>query len=380
MTSACSLLGLIGVCIALGYWGYSQHDMAAWDAALRETLAHVEKVEDCTIPRPDLDGKPVFLTGPVQTETALGDPEFNIPAEPRLALVRRVEYRRWVCYTEDEKYWDDKEQEWKTKTRLCHRAEWVSEEKCNEFLSDVEGTDEPMAATIPELDVTASCATLGAYTLGVNLVAKVARGKLVTITPAESYTVPEPWQGRAVLHRRDLYITAPGHTPDPDKPCIGDVRVSWYDVAAPQECGILCGVKGGELVPYMAGDRAVEIVCGSEPQGMEKKLAERKEKEAEDSAIAFLAVSGALVLSFRLLLFWGEARDTAFWANARLANMWIFSCYLALVSVTLLLALVWIDTRVLVASCALGGSIALHIGYTIWRRYCLRAAGSMVQP
>ncbi|XP_048879153.1 transmembrane protein 43 isoform X2 [Brienomyrus brachyistius] len=322
-------------------------------ASLNEGLSKVVPLNPASEPDFLNNNKLVHLSAVLQTSQSLHDPNYRIEVKA-VKLKREVEMYQWVEHQESRDYQEDGET--KTETTYTYTTEWRSEVINSRNFDKEIGHVNPSAMAVESVTVVASDVWVGSLSLSKGLVDKISnfqRLHLGTLSPDPFLTV----------HGDYFY-----HTAQPNRPEVGDVRVSFsyaglsgegtYPGPA-QMVSVVAMQKDGRLVPYKttSGDH-IEILYLEELSAQE--VFEREHQmnsmmtwalRAAGWALMFLGISLATRIVHTLVDWLPLVRDVVN-IGLRLFALCV-SCSLSLLTI----AAGWLFYRPLVA----GGIAALAL-------------------
>src|SRR5271163_2586594 len=256
-----ALFGILFVAISfiLLYWneGRAVYAIAALDQAARQVV----EIDAAAID-PNADGKPVHLTGWMETSAPARDPIFGVGGDGLLRLSRKVEMFQW----EEEK------------TTRSHKSAGVSETTETTYSYRKKWSDHPFDSTrfheasnhrnspmpVESTTINADGVRLGAYRIAPALLQEVT-----AFTPFEPETAPAGYQkiGEVLYRGREI-----------DNPAVGDLRVSFRAVPA-QTMTVVAALAAGGLMPFhgVNGYRIALASTGALSAG--EMFREKKHKE-----------------------------------------------------------------------------------------------------
>lgn len=233
---------------------------------------------------PANDGRLVHLTGLATTAETLTDPAFDVSANA-LKLTRSVEMYQWKESSSSE-----------TRTKLGGGQDTVTtytyDKAWSEEAIDSSGFQEPdghqNTSDMPyDSDSwTADRATLGAFVLPADLVAKLGDGDAIPVPDSAAR------DGRRIQADR-LYIGK-----DPDAPAVGDVRIR-FTALEPQTVSVIAAQSGDTLAPYTGAGKPIAMAS----VGTHSAEAMFADAKAENTLILwFVRVLGYLLMAFGFVL------------------------------------------------------------------------------
>jgi hypothetical protein len=169
------------------------------------------------------DGQLVFVSGPVQITRPARDAQFNVGANA-VALVRKVEMFQWHEVRGTIRSYD---------------LDWVDHPVDSSSFVQPDGHGNPGPFPFDGGRFDSPDVRVGGFRLGPKLVDGIAG--IEDFTP-DLKALPANMAATFQVHDGTLVTSA-----DPDHPRLGDLRVSWMQIA-PQFLTVLARVEGGELV------------------------------------------------------------------------------------------------------------------------------------
>ncbi|XP_023699025.1 transmembrane protein 43 isoform X2 [Paramormyrops kingsleyae] len=321
--------------------------------SLNEGLSKVVPLNPASEPDFLNNNKLVHLSAVLQTSQPLHDPNYRIEVKA-VKLKREVEMYQWVEQQESRDYQEDGET--KTETTYTYTTEWRSEVINSRNFDKEIGHVNPSAMAVESVTVVAPDVWVGSLSLSKGLVDKINNFQRLHLGPLS----PDPF---LTVHGDYFY-----HTAQPNRPEVGDVRVSFsyaglsgeetYPGSA-QMVSVVAMQKDGQLVPYKttSGDH-IEILYLEELSAQE--VFEREHQmnsmktwalRAAGWALMFLGISLATRIVHTLVDWLPLVRDVVN-IGLRLFALCV-SCSLSLLTI----AAGWLFYRPLVA----GGIAALAL-------------------
>ncbi|HEX7130130.1 MAG TPA: TMEM43 family protein [Rhodanobacteraceae bacterium] len=173
-------------------------------------------------PGPSSDGQLVFVSGPVQIAAPARDGQFNVSADA-VALVRKVEMFQWHEVNGAIRSYD---------------VDWVDHPVDASGFVQPEGHENPGPFPFDGERFDSRDVRVGGFRLGPKLVDGIPG--VEDFTP-DLKSVPANMSATFQVHDDTLVTSA-----DPDHPRLGDLRVSWMQIA-PKNLTVLARARGGEL-------------------------------------------------------------------------------------------------------------------------------------
>ncbi|MES1241900.1 MAG: TMEM43 family protein [Acidobacteriota bacterium] len=250
---------------------------------------------------PANEGKLVHVSGPVSTDGPVADDELGVQADG-IKLLRNVEMYQWV---EEEKSETRKKLGGgeETVTTYTYSKEWKGEPVNSSSFHESSGHENPGAFPIDSVTFTADPVRAGAFTLSEEQLGHLNDAKDLPLADNAQVTLPASLQGARVA-KGVIYAGA-----DPGSPQLGDVRVSFQEVA-PSTVSLVGVQTGQSFAPYQAeaGDTVLLVDEGTH-------TAQEMFKSAQDAnkvltwilrGGGFLAMFLGLVLVFRPISVLGD--------------------------------------------------------------------------
>ncbi|MGH8211904.1 MAG: TMEM43 family protein [Rhodanobacteraceae bacterium] len=221
-TLATAIAGAIVVAVALLLVGFTEHAdrlrVMGEDALGGFVLSGSEAK-----PGAVSDGRLVFVSGDTQITKSALDPQFNISAEA-VALVRKVEMFQWHEINGGRRSYDQ---------------DWVDHPVDASKFSQPAGHENPGAFPFLGARFDSADVRVNGFQLGAKLVSEIAG---VEEFAPDFHALPPNLAATFQAHN-DALVTSV----DPEHPRIGDLRVSWMQIA-PKDLTVLARAQGGVLV------------------------------------------------------------------------------------------------------------------------------------
>ena len=212
---------------------------------LREAQGQVVEMVDISNIDPSFEGKLIHATGLPATADSLVDSQFKVGVRG-IALHRQAEYYQWVEHSSTQTK-DKIGGAQETTTTYTYELEWTSSpvNSANFHDPDYKG-ENSVKQNVDDLDLYAKDVSFGAYKLNPSQIASIGGA------------VPLPVDGDSNV----IYIGE-----DPNKPDIGDVRITFTKVL-PAQISIVAAVTGNTFQPYTAknGKQFSALRMGDVPQ------------------------------------------------------------------------------------------------------------------
>lgn len=238
---------LIPLAVMVLYWNEGRA-VDAFTALNAGAAAVVQAKSDGPVD-PALEGKLVHLTGAANAGKGIADPQFGIGSANALRVMRNVQMYQWSEETKSESSTEVGGTK-TTKKTYTYTKKWSDTAIDSTKFKKSDGHVNPkMAITSQNTDNTA--ATLGGYTLGKPLLAKLRSNEPLPVDPAR----PAPQGFRA---ESGGYYWGQGNEGSPQ---IGDYKVSFTMVPA-GTLSVVGGVNGGILTSF-TGKNNFEIAMAT---------------------------------------------------------------------------------------------------------------------
>lgn len=247
------LVGLILFFVAIPLLFWNEGRSVKTYRSLKEGAAAVTTIPVDSVNAAQ-EGTLVHLTGQATTESVLNDQDFGI-SDNAIKLSRRVEMYQWV---------EEKDSETKKKlgggeetvTTYRYEKEWSDDDIDSGDFKHPEGHINPSEWTWTSEEWVASPVRVGAFELSDGLVSQIDNYEDYD---AKAETLPESLRERVKSRMGGYYVGA-----DPEKPEVGDLRVS-FSVVRSGPVSIVARQEGSVLKSYQtkAGD-AIEMLSTGE--------------------------------------------------------------------------------------------------------------------
>ncbi|MFO0818030.1 MAG: TMEM43 family protein [Pirellulales bacterium] len=194
------------------------------------------------------EGKPVHLTGDTASDAVLADDAFGL-AVPGIKLRRKVEMYQWE-EEEESKTREKVGGGTETTTTYRYSLTWSKDRIDSSRFHASKGHENPTLRYATMLQ-TADPVTMGAFTLSSGLVEQIDNYASLPVADQLKFS-PED-AAVAVVKGETVYLpTSPGTTkPDPDKPQLGDLRISW-EIAKPAAASLIARQVQATFEPWQA--------------------------------------------------------------------------------------------------------------------------------
>lgn len=302
------------------------------------------------------DGKLVHVTGEATTKEQLSDSAFGVSASA-LVLRRQVEMFQWR---------EDKKSETKKKvgggeetiTDYTYREDWASEpidSSSFKVKKDHENPSMPYEAT----SFVAKEAKIGGFALPERLVKQINKEEPLPATDELLAKAPDDVKGKLSVHEGKAFLGK-----HPDRPSIGDVRVT-YSVVKPTTVSVVAVQRAGTFEPYpsKAGDDVELLQLGS-------ASADAMFKSAQESnatmtwilrVLGFILIGVGFYLVFRPLETFADV--IPFIGNLIGAGLALFAILISFAISAITISIAWLFYRPLIGAlllvCGLGGAALL---------------------
>ncbi|KAL2091586.1 hypothetical protein ACEWY4_013849 [Coilia grayii] len=216
-------------------------------ASLDEGLSQVVSLDPYSALTPQYHNHLVHLSAKLRTAQALHDPNYRVALQA-VKLKRHVEMYQWVEYQESRDYVEDGEQ--KSETTYTYNTEWKSEVINSRNFDKEIGHMNPSAMAVESVTVVAPEVWVGPFSLSKGFVEQINNFQTLSLV------------GLPLSHV-DPFLTVDGdyfyHTPNPRRPEVGDVRVSFSYAGlsgegtwpGPAQTVSIVGMqKGEQLMPF----------------------------------------------------------------------------------------------------------------------------------
>ncbi len=336
---------LLPISVVLLFWNEGRTVTTAM--SLKEGAAAVVSVDADSV-RSANEKKLIHLSGEVLAGEAVRDPIFGLTAQA-LRLVRVVEMYQWKenRKSESRKKLGGSEE---TVTRYTYEKTW-SEKRIDS--SDFKHPGEhanPAEMPVPAVTVICPKATLGAFQIPAQIIARMEGGELLTPTAESLAQLPPNWKAKAKLNGQSVYLGA-----DEAAPAIGDTRVT-FKALKPGTFSILAQQTGDTLAPYptKAGREIERVESG-------QKTAELMFQHAKSENVYLtwgLRLGGFALMLFGFTLILNPlsvfADVVPFFGGIVGVGTGLISAVLAFAGSLIVIAIAWLAVRPL-----LGGALLL---------------------
>jgi len=250
------LFGIILLPLSIVLHSWNEGRAVTTARSLKEGAAAVVSVQSDAV-LPANEGKLIHLSGEVRSSEAVSDPLFGLSAEA-LKLIRVVEMYQW----KESKHSDTRKKLGggeETVTRYTYEKAWSDREIDSSDFKEASGHQNPAKFPFPGTTTISSKATLGAFGIPADIIAKMSGESVLMPTSDCVKRLPENLNVNARLHGESVYFGA-----DPEAPAIGDARVT-FKVVKPATFSILAKQQANSLAAYQtkAGREIERVESGS---------------------------------------------------------------------------------------------------------------------
>ncbi|XP_010879266.2 transmembrane protein 43 [Esox lucius] len=182
-------------------------------SSLEEGLSQVVSLHPHSRPQENNNNRLVHLTAPLRTLQPLHDPNYRVAVQA-VKLKRQVEMYQWVEYSESRDY--EEGGETKTETTYNYNTEWKAELINSRNFDKEIGHINPSAMAVESVTVVAPDVQVGPFFLSKGIVDQIENFQTLSL---KGIPDPEPF----LTVDEDYFY----HTPNPRRPEVGDVRVSF---------------------------------------------------------------------------------------------------------------------------------------------------------
>lgn len=250
-------------------------------------------------------GEFVSVTGPINTDSTVGDPDFVAPGN-FITLSRNAEMYAWVEESHSETR-DKVGGGTETVTTYTYELQWTSNPQDASQFEQPEGHSNP-AMTVDSGSWSAPRATIGAWPLtteaaaGQCFLGAACRGlpSGTTVNPSTLTLLGAASTGRA--QGDHIYL---GNA-NPTSPVVGDIRLSWSALPTGGTVTAFGGVDNGQLVPFTMGEESMLRVMSGDRAGAIQTL----EREYKLKGRIFLIV-GFLMMWIGMNMVFGPLQAIA---------------------------------------------------------------------
>jgi hypothetical protein len=341
------LFGIILLPLSIILHSWNEGRAVTTARSLKEGAAAVVSVQSDAV-LPDNEGKLIHLSGEVRSSDAVSDPIFGLSTEA-LKLTRVVEMFQW----KESKHSDSRKKlggGQETVTRYTYEKAWSEKEIDSSNFKETSGHQNPAKFPFPGTTTITSKATLGAFGIPADIIAKMGGGSALMPTSDCVKRLPENLNVKARLHGESVYFGA-----DPEAPVIGDARVT-FKAVKPAVFSILARQQANSLAAYQtkAGREIERVESGS--ISAEQMF---KHAESENALMTWaLRFAGFIVMLIGFSLLLNPLKVLAdvvpFFGSIVGFGTGLVSLILAFTGSLVVIAVAWLAVRPL-----LGGSLLL---------------------
>ncbi|KAL0978060.1 hypothetical protein UPYG_G00165420 [Umbra pygmaea] len=181
--------------------------------SLDEGLSQVVSLHPSSSPLEHNNQHLVHLTAPLRTWQPLHDPNYRVTVQA-VKLKRQVEMYQWVEYSESRDYEEGGES--KTETTYNYNTEWKAEVINSRNFDKEIGHTNPSAMAVESVTVVAADSQVGPFFLSKGIVDQIENFQTLSL---QGLPDSDPF---LTVYEDYFY-----HTPNPRRPEVGDVRVSF---------------------------------------------------------------------------------------------------------------------------------------------------------
>ena len=230
---------LLPLSVMLHFW--NEDRAVVTEKSLKEGAASVISVPADSIV-PGNQGKLIHLSGDVAAGEAIHDALFKVSA-PALRLVRHVEVYQWKEDKTEEthdKLGGGKE----TVTKYNYTKTWSDKPIDSANFKHPEEHTNPTSFPVTTATVLSSKATLGAFKIPQDLIAKMQGGEPLSVSGEALAPLPPDLKSKAKIAGDGVYLGG-----NPEGPMVGDERIS-FQALNPGTFSFLAQQSGDTLAPY----------------------------------------------------------------------------------------------------------------------------------
>lgn len=234
------LFGIVMVPISIVVLFWNEGRAVTTANSLKEGAASVISVPADSV-SPTNERKLIHLSGEVLAGEVIRDPVFSISATA-LRIARQPEMYQWkeTRSSESKKKLGGGED---TVTRYSYDKTWSAKPIDSSAFKHPEDHTNPGAMRVPAATTLSSKATLGAFKVPGEILAKMKGDEPLMPTQECLTNLPPDWKANAKLSGNGVYLGT-----DPKAPEVGDVRVT-FKVLKPSTFSILAQQTGDSLAP-----------------------------------------------------------------------------------------------------------------------------------
>lgn len=368
------IVGIVLVFVAIWFlWG-NEGRAVKTERSLTEGAGLAVTVPSTAV-SPGNEGKLVHTTGTLVIAEPLTDPDFAITASG-VRLTRNVEMYQWV---------ENSEETTRTKlgggtetvTTYTYAKEWKSGRVDSSGFKEA-GHDNP-EPTVQETDIMAPSGTLGAYTVGENVLTQLGDAQPVPITEEQGAAIQQTIGNRPMTISGNQIILGESAT----APAVGDLRVS-YTVVPAGPISVVGAQTGDTFSQFQtkAGDALLMVARGTQTAAAMFKTAQDNNR----TMTWIIRVAGivGLMIGFGLIMApIGVLADVIpFLGSIARLGTGIIGFVLAILIGFLTIALAWFAVRPILSIILIVIALAVVIGFGILgkKKDKARAAAEAANP
>ncbi|XP_067024919.1 transmembrane protein 43-like [Acropora muricata] len=209
-----ALMGILLVITSFPVIYWNEGRAVQTSLSLDEGLKQVFSLQVIDQINPENQNRLVHLTGPLQTQRALSDPEYGV-AVRAVKLRRKVEMYQWVEHTSTSEF--DEGPQKRIETTFSYTKEWKDHVVRSDRFDKPSGHMNPSSFPVTSYTNEADFVQVGAFALSKGLIAKINDFK--PLTPKDLVQTGR----KRYIHDGMFYVSD-----DPFYPSVGDVRVQFY--------------------------------------------------------------------------------------------------------------------------------------------------------
>lgn len=368
------IAGIVLVFVAIWFlWG-NEGRAVKTERSLTEGAGLAVTVPSTAV-SPGNEGKLVHTTGTLVIAEPLTDPDFAITASG-VRLTRNVEMYQWV---------ENKEETTRTKlgggtetvTTYTYAKEWKSGRVDSSGFKEA-GHDNP-EPTVQETDIMAPSGTLGAYTVGENVLTQLGDAQAVPITEEQGAAIQQTIGNRPMNISGNQIILGESAT----APAVGDLRIS-YTVVPAGPISVVGAQTGNTFAQFQtkAGDALLMVARGTQTAAAMFKTAQDNNR----TMTWIIRVAGivGLMIGFGLIMApIGVLADVIpFLGSIARLGTGIIGFVLAILIGFLTIALAWFAVRPVLSIILIVIALAVVIGFGVLgkKKDKARAAAEAANP
>ena len=349
------IAGIVLVFVAIWFlWG-NEGRAVKTERSLTEGAGLAVTVPSTAV-SPGNEGKLVHTTGTLVVAEPLTDPDFAITASG-VRLTRNVEMYQWV---------ENKEETTRTKmgggtetvTTYTYAKEWKSGRVDSSGFKE-SGHDNP-EATVQDADINAPSGTMGAFTVGENVMGQLSDAQAVPITEEQGAAIQQAIGNRPMTISGNQITLGESAT----APAIGDLRVS-YTVVPAGPISVVGAQTGDTFSQFQtkAGDALLMVARGTQTAAAMFKTAQDNNR----TMTWIIRVAGivGLMIGFGLIMApVGVLADVIpFLGSIARLGTGIIGFVLAIVVGFLTIAIAWFAVRPILSIILIVIALAVVIGF-----------------